>query len=199
MPGEIKKIVIEIVNTGSSSAAPVTTTTNSSRGGGYSSTLTGGELEDEYAYSKFGVDDPYVNSIKNLIHPIKTAETALLGKSVFVNKAYEQVKQLIVSAVSEGFNHYTKLTEDYISDNNFNNAKKALSKVGSLASATLGGYITGGPVGMAIGVVSWTGNTMIQETTRMNNYYNTLNATNQKVEFSRVRAGLTDNGRGTEN
>lgn len=197
MSNNDKKIIIEIINTGAGSSGGGSSA--SSKGGGYSRSLTGGDLEDEYTSSKLAMEDSYANSLQNMLHPIKTAESALLGKSVFVNKAYEQVKQLVVASVTEGFNHYTKLTEDYIADNNFNNAKKALSKVSSLASATIGGYITGGPVGMAIGVISWTGNTILSETSRINNYYYNLNATNQNVSFSRTRAGLIDNGRGTEN
>ena len=44
--------------------------------------------------------------INMLIHPIKSAESALLGKSVLVNQAYGYAKQAVKSSIMYGINKH---------------------------------------------------------------------------------------------
>ena len=59
--------------------------------------------------------------------------------------------------------------------------------------------MVGGPVGAAVGAVSWGVNEFIQNKANLSGYYQDLNASNFNMQFNRTRAGLIDEGRGTEN
>jgi hypothetical protein len=69
-----------------------------------------------------------------------------------------------------------------------------------------GGAIAGsaaGPVGVliggAIGVTTWHFNQDIQNKANLSSYYQQLNSANFNTQFNRTRAGLINEGRGTDN
>ena len=59
--------------------------------------------------------------------------------------------------------------------------------------------MVGGPTGAVIGAAGWVGSEILQNQASLSSYYSSINATSMQTEFSRTRAGLVDNGRGTEN
>lgn len=120
--------------------------------------------------------------------------------------AFNNVKNELVSTVTSTLNRQITLNENYLAQNNLNVAKKSLSLVSSLASSIYaGGKVgaIGGPVGSAIGAAiaatTWGMSQYISYQNRMSSYYQQLNSNNFNTEFSQVRAGLINNGRGTEN
>ena len=98
------------------------------------------------------------------------------------------------------------MPRDYLSQRTLENVNIAVSKVQGLGMAALTGASAGsfaGPVGTVAGVVVGTASWGVQELMGMrsagSNYYQQLNGANFQIAFSQVRAGLVDNGRGTEN
>ena len=137
-------------------------------------------------------------SLRDLWNPGKAIEKMTLGKSVFINQAYSQAKNIVSSALTTGLNQYFKLNEDYIAQNSYNNLMTSVSKTKSLVSTALAGAQFG-PGGLVAAGVGWAITEVISYRAKLSNYYSSLNSTNYNTEFSRTRAGLVDNGRGTEN
>lgn len=113
--------------------------------------------------------------------------------------AFNNAKNQLVSAVTSTFNRQVTLNENYLAQNNLNVAKKSLGLVTSLASALKTGQDVGGGAGMAVAAVAWGVTQYVSYQNRMSSYYQQLNSNNFNTEFSQVRAGLINNGRGTEN
>lgn len=145
-------------------------------------------------------------TINKIMHPIKSAETITIGKTVILNQAYQQAKQMLAQTIDLSLNRYYTLTEDYLGQTNYQNIKNTYGKVTGLASSIAGGAMTGGmagPVGAVVGAVigatSWGINQTIQNKANLSGYYQDLNAANFNTQFSRTRAGLVNEGRGTDN
>ena len=145
-------------------------------------------------------------TINKIMHPIKSAETATIGKTVILNQAYQQAKQMLTQTIDLSLNRYYTLTEDYLGQTNYQHIRTAYGKVTGLASSIAGGAMTGGmagPVGAVVGAVisatSWGINQSIQNKANLSGYYQDLNAANFNTQFNRTRAGLVNEGRGTEN
>ena len=124
-----------------------------------------------------------------------------IGKKAF-NTAY----QIISSGVENTLQREYTLTENYMSQTVYANAKNTISMVKDLghsmvAAVKLGSL--GGPVGIAASVgitaAAWTFSHVLSYQNRMSSYYQSLNASNYQSDFSQIRAGLIDGGRGTEN
>lgn len=147
-----------------------------------------------------------VENLKRIIHPVKTLLNELTEKNELVGYfASESVKSVTRAAKSE-INRYYTLREDYLSQRTIENVNVALNKVQTLGSSILSGASAGsfgGPVTSAVGAVAgagfWTINELIGMRSAGSNYYQQLNSANFQASFSQVRAGLIDNGRGTEN
>jgi hypothetical protein len=132
----------------------------------------------------------------SLYYENKEAEQQLLSiKTMAIQNTIQAIKQ----SVNLGMKRYFSLTEDYISENNFNNFSTAISKTTGLAAGVIAGATAGGPLGAVIGAGVWVNSEIISYRSRMSNYYSSLNATNYNTSYERTRAGLVDNGRGTEN
>lgn len=121
------------------------------------------------------------------------------GKNVLVNQAVEQAKSLLKESISSTFNRMFSLKEDYLMENDYNIAMGHISRFTSFALTTVGGYKAGGLVGAGISVAGWGLSQGINLINRREQFYQNLNASNQQMQFSRTRAGLLDNGKGTEN
>ena len=139
-------------------------------------------------------------------HPVKSSEKNLLAKSLILNQAYGIAKTDIMEGVGVAFQRYTTLKEDYMFNNTVNHVSTSVNKVMSAGNAVLAGAMTGsvgGPVGAVIGAsVALAGYGVsqgFQYQARMSNFNTALNETNTNTNFNRMRAGLIDNSRGTEN
>ena len=94
-----------------------------------------------------------------------------------------------------------------MAETDYKNFHTVISKGTSLASSIYLGVNAGSPIagpwGAAAGAVIAATGFAISEVSnyqqRMSNYYQNLNATNYQTEFDRTRAGLTNEGKGTEN
>ena len=98
------------------------------------------------------------------------------------------------------------LSENYIAQQTYANASKAIGAVESFAGSVISGALVGakfGPYGAIVGsVISGAVNIVSQynvNQNRLSSYYQSLNASNYQSDFSQVRAGLIDGSRGTEN
>lgn len=120
--------------------------------------------------------------------------------------ALNEVKNNLFQSVSMEWNRFVDMKEDYLAQNNMNELKAKIGAVKSYASSAMTGARIGssfGPVGTVIGAaVGTVGNVY----NRFNNfrsamagYHEQNNAMNAQTNFSRVRMGLMDGGRGTEN
>jgi hypothetical protein len=161
---------------------------------------------DSEKSGNIGADDNIGKTINKIMHPIKSAENVTIGKTVILNQAYQQAKQMLTQTIDLSLNRYYTLTEDYLGQTNYQHIRTAYGKVTGLASSIAGGAMTGGmagPVGAAIGAVigatSWGINQTIQNQANLSGYYQDLNAANFNMQFNRTRAGLVNEGRGTDN
>ena len=138
-------------------------------------------------------------NLRKLLHPIKNLEKATVGKNVFLNQAYQQAKQMIVKTFNTSINRYFSLSEDYMSENSYNQVSTMISKGTSLGTAIVSGAIVGGVGGAVVSTIGWAASEFIQNQASLSSYHQSLNAANYQASFSGTRAGLVDNGRGTEN
>lgn len=113
---------------------------------------------------------------------------------------------LIKNSISVTKNRYFNMSENYILENEIDNFMTIVGNTTSVAATALVGAKVGmgaGPVGMAVGAgvgaaVGVAANLITYQSTKAS-YYSSLNATNMQTEWSAKRAGLWDEGRGTEN
>lgn len=162
-------------------------------------------VEEETTSIVKGSGDVNVD-LKTLLHPIRSVENAVLGKSVLLNQAYQEGKKLVIQAVQTSVNQYFSLSENYFAETSWNNAMTTISKATSFGSSVVGGAIAGSVGGVygaiaggVVAGVSWGVSELISGRNRMSSYYANLNATRINTEFMQRRAGLYDNNRGTEN
>lgn len=134
-----------------------------------------------------------------LLHPIKSIEKATVGKNVLLNQAYQNTKSLVIQTASTSINRYFSLSEDYIMQNTVSNTMTTLNKVKGLGQSVLLGAQMGGPVGALSGLGAWGVSEFITNQANLSSYYEGINAANYQTQYARARAGLVDNGRGTEN
>lgn len=134
-----------------------------------------------------------------LLHPIKSIEKATVGKNVLLNQAYQNTKSLVIQTASTSINRYFSLSEDYIMQNTVSNTMTTLNKVKGLGQSVLLGAQIGGPVGTFFGLGAWGVSEFITNQANLSSYYEGINAANYQTQYTRTRAGLVDNGRGTEN
>lgn len=182
---EVRKITIEIVD-------------GSGSGGGASSKGNSGDNEKSFK------DD-----LKEILHPVKTFFSKREnGENEFLilNYVYNNARSVIASSVSTTLQREFSLSENYIAQQTYANASKAIGAVESFAGSVISGALVGakfGPYGAIVGsVISGAVNIVSQYNTnqnRLSSYYQSLNASNYQSDFSQVRAGLIDGSRGTEN
>lgn len=130
-------------------------------------------------------------------------QTAAYTMSLY---ALNEVKNNVVKTASVVWNRYVDMKEDYLAQNNMNEIKAHVGAVKSYASSAMTGARIGstfGPVGAVVGAVIGTvGNVVnrgINYAATMAKYNEENNAMNAQTNYSRVRMGLMDGGRGTEN
>ena len=156
------------------------------------------ELKVNNGSSKASGEGGQVN-IENAVAPVENDDSKALGKSVLVNQAYSRAKSLVLDNGDWAINRYFNLREDYLNENTYLALKTTVTKVASAASTIATGYAVGGVAGAVIAGVAWTGNEAFTQVKRYNTYFTAVNESNISLEFGRTRAGLVNNGRGTEN
>ena len=119
---------------------------------------------------------------------------------------WHQARDVFLISVEESLQRHFTLTENYMSQNIYANAKKSISLAMSAGASILEGakigsvFGPGGTIGGAIvGAATFAVQQQLQYQTRMSSYYQSLNASNYQSDFSQVRAGLIDGSKGTEN
>lgn len=143
----------------------------------------------------------------SIMHPLKTLENKTIGKTIALNMAWQQAKEIAVQSIDFQINRYATLKEDYLTQNTYNNVKTTIKRTTGLFSTMTGGAITGmqvaGPYGAIAGVliagIGYGISDSIALKSRLSGYYQDLNSSNANTAFSRQRAGLSNDGRGTEN
>ena len=184
MASDTRKIVIEIKNGTSSND------TSSSQNNGLSTS-----------------DDSALKALKVALKPIQTLEKVVVGDSQSSKYIYDLMKGLATESIIFTMNRQYRLTEDYLSQNELNNIQKTLGKAGSMASSVISGAAAGSAIfpgvgtviGAAVGAAASIATEAISGASTLSNYYSNLNAASYQSGFSARRAGLTNEGRGTEN
>jgi hypothetical protein len=126
-------------------------------------------------------------------------------KGIIVHEGAKIAKQTLQRALENTVGRYFTLTEDYIGEQSYQNAKTVISKGTSLIKSAGTGFIMGGGftpagfVGAGIGAIAWGVNEGFAIFERKTNFAQSLNASRYNVGFMGTRTGLIDNGRGTEN
>lgn len=132
-------------------------------------------------------------------------EATLLGKAVLVERAFYKTIQYSKMLANVTIGRVNTLSEDYIGQTVYNNVASTindgLSAVYMLASFSTIGAMLGGnaALGTGIGVVAAVGGKAVQVMQQYQQYYSNLNAASYNTSYSRIRAGLSDSSRGTEN
>lgn len=175
MAMEARKITIEILNT------------------------TKAEPDGENKKEKSASEEKFDGDLSKLLHPIKSAEKAMFGKHILAKQAYDQVKSVLGNAINSSLNRYYSLSENYMLETDIANLKTGISKASSFGTTVVSGAMVGGPWGAAIAAAGWVVNESISYNNSLSNYYSQINTNNYNTNFSRTRASLYDNGRGTEN
>lgn len=165
----------------------------------------GGGKKEEISYSR-GSSQAVSNDDSANKEMGKYAEIGGKGKngfsvagSMLTVYAFNQVKNRIIQTASTMWNRYVDMKEDYLAQNNMNVIKAHVGAVSSYATSASAGYAMGGVIGAAIGVVGNAVNRAVSYKTTRANYNEQNNAMNAQTNFSRVRMGLIDGGRGTDN
>lgn len=165
-----------------------------------------GSLAEKKVEEAKDSDSDGQTTLSNILHFAKSPIKSTLGKNVLLLEAYNQVKGNITQAVSTMWNRYANLKEDYMAQNNVNLAKGIIGRVAQYGTAALSGAMLGsaaGPIGAVVGAaVAVTGtfvSNLINYGAEISAYNEQNNALNIQTGYSRLRAGLVDGGRGTEN
>lgn len=117
----------------------------------------------------------------------------------FIHYSISNASQVVSTAISTSQSRYFSLSENYIAENNYQNTMTAINRGKSLVSAISAGTITMGPIGGVVAGAGWIASNYFIERNAESSYYQNINATSMQTQFSRVRAGLVNGGKGTEN
>ena len=149
---------------------------------------------------------PEKQSTNTAIRPIKSSDNKTLAKSVLLNQAFQVAKNSIIRSLDFNITRYLDLKEDYLSENDYNAAKATIQTTATFATSVfIGAKVgsVGGPVGALIGgAIGAVGGTIanLQGYRSLKSSVSTdLNGRIIQTNFARERAGLTNEGKGTEN
>lgn len=127
------------------------------------------------------------------------AKKAAKAKQAFISYSVKKATDLATQALQTGMDRYFSLTEDYIAQNDIRVAMNMINQTVSFATSIGAGIALGGPAGGIIAGVAWAGNKAINTISGYSELRQGINQNNYNMQFQRVRMGLVDNGRGTEN
>lgn len=137
-------------------------------------------------------------------HPIKAFEQAVFGNHAIGYYIYSQTKSFVVSTAKYSFGRYFNLSENYKAEQDLDNTLNVLSHLSNGYGSLIGGALVGAKVGhpligAAIGGIAWTANTVLDAQKAWDAQNLQLTATRMQSGFQKVRLGLIDDGRGTQN
>ena len=149
--------------------------------------------------SKQTTDKNGMTNVTALMSPTETDEKEILKKNIIVQHAINDIGQMISNGVTYSLTRRLTLSEDYISQQDTNNAIYGISKLASAVTSVVAGAKIGGVAGAIVGGVVWVGTEIFNEVKRFDQSYIQLNEASEESIFQRTRLGLIDNGRGTQN
>lgn len=172
--------------------------------------LGGGSEEVEKKEGRKKAEPSGLESISKALHPIKTAESYAAksgdGATYYALKAFENVVNITTNAVQMDVNRYFQFSEDYKNQAYLGNIKNNISKAKNLGTSIISGATMGsmfGPIGAGFGATMGAITSSIDMIRSYDvlkaNYESSLNATRISTAWQAQRAGLYNNGRGTEN
>lgn len=137
-------------------------------------------------------------------HPIKAFEKAVFGKSALAYYTYNQMKSLTINTAKYAIGRYFNLSENYKAEQDLDNTLNVLSNISGAYGSLIGGALVGAKVGhpligAAIGGGVWVTNTILNAQKTWDAQNLQLTATRMQSGFQKVRLGLIDDGRGTQN
>lgn len=137
-------------------------------------------------------------------HPIKSSEEALLGKNIIFYSFYQQAKQSIKSNGLYFINQYFNLTENYKAEQDLNNTLSYMSNGASFFGSILAGALVGNKAGNTVaGAIVGAGMGVVNVVLNSYKAYDQQNirlaSMNIQSNYQKVRLGLIDDGRGTQN
>ena len=183
MASDTKKIVIEIKGSEVGKGKSGTTTKNSKE------------------------KDEILEGLQVAFQPLQSLENVIVGSSQSAKYIYDNLKNLAIENVNTTLGRTFRLTEDYMNQSILNNVQAQIGKASSFAASVIAGAKIGSIVapgaGTVIGAVTGAaasiGSELISGGSTISQYYSDINAATYQSEFSRQRAGLVDEGRGTQN
>lgn len=162
--------------------------------------LGGGKEKTKSEQDREEEKNPYKEfqeSLTKWLHPIKTAESAIVAKSVILGQAIRGAKQAVTQSVELGISRRLTLKEDYLGENVYNQIKTKISKTTGLFGSAAAGAIAGaklGPIGAAVGAglgtVFYSISQVVGYQGKLSSFYQQLNATNYQTGFMSQKAGL---------
>lgn len=147
-----------------------------------------------------------IKALKVAFHPLNSLENITVGQHQSAKYIADNLIDLVKRSIMFTLNRTYSLTEDYISQNSLNNFMNSMSKISGVGASIIAGASAGsafGPIGTTIGMVAGLGISIASEDIAgrqtLQGYYSSLNAATYQTEFAMQRAGLINEGRGTEN
>lgn len=152
--------------------------------------------------------DQIVKVLKAIKNPTETVEEAVFGKNDFLFYTFQQAKNLSKSALTYYIQRYFNLTENYQAEQDLSNTISIITNSSDFFSSIISGAIMGaettgnvaGAIGGAIVGAGASGvNTFINAQKIWDQQKIQLQTMNMQSSFQRVKLGLIDDGRGTQN
>lgn len=137
--------------------------------------------------------------VDNELDPKEKKKRKKTGTETWMAMVAQKALKIATQTIESSANRYFYMKEDYIGEATYRNVKSNLSRAAGNVAVIAAGAKVGsvpGAVIAAVGVAANEGISIFNSYASLENQMNTLN---YGMEFSRTRAGLTDNGRGTEN
>lgn len=173
--------------------------------GSGASTITGMAQQNQMANN-------LVQKLRMIQHPFSALSNnllnkATLGKVEFASYTLNIAKNIAKNGALYFLNRYYNLSEDYKSEQNLRNTMSVLEHIGQAWTSILGGAITGAKVGQGwgaaigavVGATGWTANTLMSGYKAHDSETISLSTMNIQSGYQKVRLGLIDDGRGTQN
>ena len=152
--------------------------------------------------------DQIVKVLKAIKNPTEAVGEAVFGKNDFLFYTFQQAKNLAKSTLTYYLQRYFNLTENYQAEQDLSNTMSIISHSSDFFSSIIGGAImgaetTGNIAGAIGGAIVGTGvsitNTIINAQKIWDQQSMKLQTMNMQSSFQRVKLGLIDDGRGTQN
>ena len=165
----------------------------------------GMKIEVSYA-NQMMEEGGYSESITALMSPRRAIMRSLTPKSRALFVAAEKAKDTSIRGILYTIQKNNSLTENYKAQTEIKNLTSVWGVAKGVASSALSGAQAGGvfgpwgaAIGAGVGLAFYGVNAIITRDQTMSSIYQALNSTNAQTTWNAARAGLFDNGRGTEN